>query len=397
MTAILRRIGFACLLAAAAAQGSAQSLAPADPARTPGWVFTPTLAAAAAWDSNVVLAGVRAPTESDQVTLLTGSADGQYRARHHLVTFGYAGSLEAYRRLTELNSFDQRLRVDTRHEVARRVTLALHNGLARVPTTDYVELSGVPFLRTGSLMDDARATLTVTVGPHTSIGGGYAFEWVRFDESSPFAAFLKGGQSHTAFGNLSHQVEKRVWVGAVVSLRRALVAQGGGEFDIFETSGTVRYQPAATLTVSGSLGVSRLNDHLRHTSQLGPVWSVSADRQMERASLHAAYVRSYVPSFGLGGTLQNQELSADVRMPFAKNRLYWQAGLSWRRNEPITPGEQSLKSLWLQVSGGYSVLRWLRLEAYYWRTQQDSELRGGRVDRDRIGVQVITSTPMRLK
>jgi hypothetical protein len=84
-------------------------------------------------------------------------------------------------------------------------------------------------------------------------------------------------------------------------------------------------------------------------------------------------------------------------MPFARNRLYWQAGLSWRRNEPLTPGAPSLQSLWLQTSAGYSFERWLRLEAYYWRSQQDSQLSGGRVDRNRVGVQVVTAAPMRFR
>ena len=93
----------------------------------------------------------------------------------------------------------------------------------------------------------------------------------------------------------------------------------------------------------------------------------------------------------------NQELNAAVHMPVAKNRAYVQLGLSYRRNEPLTPGELDLKSLWLQTTAGYSVLRWFRVEAYYWRTQQDSQQAGGKMNRDRIGVQVVTSLPMRIK
>ncbi len=334
---------------------------------------------------------------SDQVTLLTGTADGQYLGRHNLVSFGYSGWFSAYRQLTELNSFDQRLRVDTRHTLSPHVTLLLHDGFARVPTTDFLELNGVPFLRTGSLMDDARATLSVALSPKTTVSGGYAFEWVKFDASTPYTAFLKGGHAHTGFGELRYQVRKRVSVGSTFSYRQALVAQGGGQFGIADAAATVHVEATETLSIPGSAGFSHLTDSLRHTSQFGPAWSVSATQELKRASVSASYVRSYVPSFGLGGTLQNQEFDANYTMPFLKNRLYAQAGVSWRRNEPLTVGEQSLKSLWITASGGYAIERWLRLEAYYSRTQQDSQLRGGRVDRDRIGIQVVTSAPMRLK
>lgn len=398
MISALRLIGAAWMAGQLlAATAGAQTIAPADPVRTPGWVFTPSVAASTAWDDNVVLAGRQVPTASDQVTLLSGTADGQYKARHSEVSFGYNGSLSAYRQLTELNSFDQHLRLDSKHQLSPHVSLQLHEGFSKVPTTDYVELEGLPFLRAGSLMDDVRATLSVAVAPHTTVAGGYAFEWVKFDTSTAYTQFLKGGHSNTLFASVTQQVAKQLSIGGTFSFRRADIAQGGGQFDISETAATLKYQASETLTLSASGGFSRLGDSVRRTSQFGPVWGVSATQQLRRASVSGSYVRSYVPSFGLGGTLQNQEFDFNFTMPFAKNRLYWTAGTSWRRNEPLTPGDQSLKSLWLETTGGYSIRRWLRLEAYFWRTQQDSQLPGGRVDRDRVGIQIITSAPMRLK
>jgi hypothetical protein len=120
-------------------------------------------------------------------------------------------------------------------------------------------------------------------------------------------------------------------------------------------------------------------------------------QRLDRVTVSGSYARSYVPSFGLGGTLQNQELDASLHMPLARNRIYWESGFSWRRNQPLPPSEQALKSLWFQNWVGYSVQRWLRIEGYYWRSQQDSEFAGGRVDRDRIGIQLVTTMPMRIQ
>lgn len=384
------------LIAVGAVPAAAQTLAPADPARTPGWVFTPSFGLSTAWDDNVVLAGVNAPTVADQITLLTGTADGQYTGRHNAISFGYSGAFSAYRQSNQLDSYDQRLRVESRHALSRRVALSLRTGLSVVPTTDMLQLSGIPFFRTGSTQQDLRAETSVEVARHTSITGGYGFEWVAFDQVPLFAQFLKGGKAHSVFGGLTHQLSDRWVVGASVSERRAIVDAGGGNFGITDTAGTVSYRATEALALSGSLGVSRLTDSIRQTSQVGPAWSIAARQRFQRSTATVSYARSYVPSFGLGGTLQNQQFDAGFQMPVASNRVFWQAGLSWRRNEPLTPGA-ALKTVWLQTSVGYSLRRWLRLEGYYSRTQQDSQLAGGRVDRNRFGIQVVTSAPVRFK
>jgi len=108
-------------------------------------------------------------------------------------------------------------------------------------------------------------------------------------------------------------------------------------------------------------------------------------------------LRSFVPSFGIGGTVQNEEFNAGLTVPAARNRLYWRGGLSWRQNESLTPGVAPLRSLWLETSIGYSLQRWLRVEGYYSRDRQDSQLAGGRVDRNRVGVQIVSVTSMRLR
>ena len=385
------------IVAAGPLPALAQLRTTADPGQTPGWTITPTFVLSNAWDDNVILAGEGAETSGDGITILTPILDAQYRARYHWLAFGYTGSFSAYHDLSELNTFDQQLRVDTRHLLSKRVTLQLHDGFASVPTTEGIFLSGIPFLRTGSRLNDFGARVSVALDAHTTLTGGYSFQWVAFDKDAPFAEFLHGGQAHGFDGSLRRQVAKRITVGGDFSYRRALVSDDAGRFDILDGAGFVSIQATRTLTLSGGLGFSRLKDFQELTSQTGPSWNVNLVQRIERATLSAGYVRSYVPSFGLGGTIQNEELNADVHMPVAKNRAYVQVGLSWRRNEPLTPGELDLKSLWFQTTAGYSVMRWLRLEGYYWRSQQDSQVAGGRMNRNRIGVQAVTSLPMRIK
>ena len=129
--------------------------------------------------------------------------------------------------------------------------------------------------------------------------------------------------------------------------------------------GYLSYQVTKTLAISGGFGFSHLTDFQEQTSQTGPSWNVSVVQRVQRATLSAGYIRSYVPSFGLGGTVQNQELDADVPCRSPRTAPTSRSGCPGARNEPLTPGELDLRSLWFQTSAGYSVHRWLRVEAYY--------------------------------
>jgi hypothetical protein len=376
---------------------AAQTFREADPGRTPGWVFTPTFVFSVAHDDNVTLAGHQAPTASDTLTVLTPVTDVQYRGRHNWIGAGYDGSWSVYHTLDQLNAYDQNLRFDSRHDLNRRVALLFHEQYSLHPTTDVVELLGVPFLRTGSRLNDARGEIKVLAARHTSISASYSHELVKFEENPEFAQFLHGGHAHAISGGLDQQLSPRFTLGAHYNFRRAIVADEGGQFDMMDGSGTFSYEATPSTTVSGSLGIARLTDTKSLTTKTGPSWSASVEQRLARATASAAYVRSYVPSFGLGGMLQNQEFTANVRMPLSRNRLYWQGGLAWRRNEPVTTAELPLKSLWFQTWVGYAVERWLRIEGYYWRSQQDSQAPGGRVDRDRVGIQLVTARPMRIQ
>jgi len=386
----------ALVLGALVSPAAGQLRAAADPGQTPGWTMTPTFVVSTGWDDNVILAGEGAETAGDGISIFTPTFDAQYLGRHNWIGLGYTGSFSAYYDLTELNTYDQRLRVDTRHQLSRRVTLLLRDNFAAVPTTEGLFLSGVPFVRTGSKLNDLGTQVILALDEHMTLSGGYSFEWVEFDRDAPNSEFLHGGRTHVADASLRRRVARRVTIGADGSYRRALITDGG-RVDIFDAQGYLSFQVTKALSISGGAGFSRLRDFQRRETRTGPAWNISLVQRVERVTASLGYVRSYVPAFGIGGTVQNQELTADVHMPIARNRAYVQLGLSYRRNQPLTPGEPDLKSLWFQSTIGYSVLRWFRLEGYYWRTQQDSQQAGGRVNRDRIGVQAVTSLPMRIK
>jgi hypothetical protein len=126
-------------------------------------------------------------------------------------------------------------------------------------------------------------------------------------------------------------------------------------------------------------------------------WRLGVDRSNRDAIYSVAYFRSFVPSFGFGGTIQNQELSGSVRAPFARRRAYWVGGLAWRINQPVTPGESELHTVWLQTSVGYVLNRRLQLEGFYTDSVQETGGPAGRLNRNQIGIQLVTASPMRVR
>jgi hypothetical protein len=55
-----------------------------------------------------------------------------------------------------------------------------------------------------------------------------------------------------------------------------------------------------------------------------------------------------------------------------------------------------LDSYWTQVHAGYAVARWLRMEGFVAITQQYSSAQGD-VQRTRVGIQFVTSKPVRIQ
>jgi hypothetical protein len=84
-------------------------------------------------------------------------------------------------------------------------------------------------------------------------------------------------------------------------------------------------------------------------------------------------------------------------MPLSKNRLYVQGSAAWRRSDPFVVNELQLDTIWIRSTLGYSAARWLRIEGFHAFTRQDSQVTGGEINRQRAGVQVVISQPMRIQ
>lgn len=380
-----------------AQRGAAQDEPELNPWDIPGWSFVPGLTLSLTYDSNVALASAPADTGRTQGDrLLVAQPFGQLRYLGPRTDFstGYGGYLRRYGTYDALNGFDQRGYLALRHLATRRLTVFVRDTYADVPTTDEVELNGIPFSRTGSRYNAFAGGLQARLTKFTDLSLRYDQTWVRFDRQD---TLLTGGVVNGVTADLSRRISERTTVGAEYGVRFADLNDGTRNITFQDAGGTVQHALTAYTSVSLGAGLSYLSDGFRDETRTGPYVRAGILRKTERATIGATFERMFVPSFGFGGSNRSEELRGFVQMPLSRNRTYIQGSAAWRRSDPFVASELKLNTYWIRSTVGYAVARWARLEGFYAFTRQDSQVTGGEVNRHRTGIQVVISQPMRIR
>ena len=122
---------------------------------------------------------------------------------------------------------------------------------------------------------------------------------------------------------LIQHLTDRLKVGGEGSYRFANMDVGAGRHLQFVDVGrTIAYVLGEFTTVSAAGGMSHLDDQLRNITRSGPYVRASISHTAERAVFGASYERSFVPSFGFGGTTRSQQMIGWVNLPPIGRRLY---------------------------------------------------------------------------
>ena len=181
-------------------------------------------------------------TPGDFLNVLNPRADIGFHGRRGQFDVNYDGAILLYHDLSTLNSYDQRAAASARRRISPQVTLFVRNSFALVPTTQTVELVGVPFLRTGSTVDDLQSGVEAVLGKHTTMAATYAFQWVRFDSDPIFAAQLHGGYSNGGSLSLRRSLSSRSAVVVDASFQHALVTETNETFVVQNVIGGIHHQ-----------------------------------------------------------------------------------------------------------------------------------------------------------
>lgn len=364
--------------------------------RVPGWSFTPGIVFGALYDSNVAISSpdVERKTASDKLFRVEPFGQLEFFSPRTTFNAGYRGSLRRYVELGDLDGVDHRAFLSWRERVTRRVTLFASNEYSRVPTTDMLELNGVPFQRSGARHNALAAGIAARLSKKTDFGARYEMTWVDFVRKNPA---LTGGVVNGVQTDLTYRLTDRASAGAEYGVRWADLNQGTKQTLFQDAGGVVRYRASEHTTVDLGAGIAHLVDHARNLTRTGPYVKAGLTHRAERATLGADYRRRFVPSVAFGGANQSQEVNGYIQMPLGRNRLYVQESASWRRTDPLVATELALNSIVLQSTLGYAVQRWFRIEGYHAFSTQDNQIEAGKISRHVAGVQFVVSEPMRIR
>ena len=362
----------------------------------PGWTFTPGVTFGWLHDSNVAVtsAPFAGSTASDNLFQMEPFGSLEYYSPRTNFSTNYQGYVRRYVTLDELNSLEQHANVSLRHRLTRRYTLFVSDAYLISPTTDQVELNGVPFQRNGSRYDAASAGLEARVSRTVTAVVRYEFTWVDFERQD---ALLNGGFVNGVNAQATKALTPRSSLGGEYSVRFANLDSGTRQLSFQNAGAVYRYQAGEQTQVEGAVGVAHLIDKSNAVSRSGLYVRAGLSHRLDRATLGINYERSYVPSFAFGGTNQSQETRGFVMMPLSRNRIYLEESAAWRRTDPLLAQELPLDSIWLHTTVGYAVQRWLRIEGYHAFSRQDVRLNNGQVNRNVIGVQFVVARPVRIE
>jgi hypothetical protein len=387
------------------ARATSAQPAPWQPERlTEGWTFTPSIVVGGLWDSNVTVRNQGDPFIQEYVGLISPRGEMNFNGRHTRFNVGYSGALEAYRRFQELNNYEQRGRLSLRQTLSPRLTFETRGSYAVTPTTDRLEIGTLPFLDIGSTVAEIGGTLQYRPARHTHLTGDYRVTRVMFDrQQQPLQAFLNGGHAQTPSVDLTQELSARVSVGGEWSYTHAILEANDlttdNTFNVQNVLGHVSYRLSKTTIVSGAAGGSNLNVATTGLSLWGPAFKAGIEHTRERLRVSARYSRAFVPSFSFGGLTGNQDVAVSATAPLTRGgRLTLSGSTSFTRTEPVKElglGFQ-LDSVWYSGAIGYQIAPWLRTEGFVSSMHQTSTARGD-IDRTRVGIQFVSSKPLRIE
>jgi hypothetical protein len=270
------------------------------------------------------------------------------------------------------------------------------------PTTDQLELEGIPFTRVGSQMVTSTGGFTFGISRRAVLKTEYMFQWVNFDreaEGQPDFRFLQGGHAHSPTAEFEYALSSRVKLGGVYVYRYMVIDAGQEMIGSHRAQGTVQVELGPTTTVRGRAGLDYLSLLDTTETKDGPSYGAGITQRFREVSIDGSYERAFMPSFGFGGLTAFRTLRAGVTVPLAPGgRVVASGGFSYRRTDPVVLRDVlvELDSYWTYASVGYFVARWLRMEGFLGMNQQFSSAQGN-VQRTRVGVQFVTSKPLRIQ
>ena len=369
---------------------------------TPGWTFTPGAALGGSWDSDIQV-GDDSVTDAlfkKWVGIANPYAELDYNGRHSHVNFGYSGSFEKYWSHELL--WEQRGKAGVHRILSPRVDVSANASYAAVPTTDRLQLvnGSVPFAQVNSRWIDAGGGIGWQTSPRINVFGNYRFERVALDEPPNSAEFftLRDGYSHEPSLGFTRDFTSRLAIGATARFRRDHVGEGE-DFDVRTLTGEFTYRWNAATSISGGGGASQLYTvSLGEIESTSPTYHAGFERRLRTFSLGAHYSYGFEQLYGIGTLAKTDTFSGNAFVPLGDRLYYLNVTAAYTRNTPIRDLGigLDLQTVWTDATVGRQLAPRLRAEAYISMAHQDAIGRESS-SRVRVGIQIVTSKPLRIQ
>jgi hypothetical protein len=392
---------FTLLMVAGALLGRAEAQsAPWQQERlTPGWTFTPGAAVGGLWDSNVTVRNQGSTPVSEWVGAVSPRGELDFNGRHSRVSGSYSGTLHAYRTLEALTRYDQRVRASARHQPTARLSLQSQFAATLTPTTEDLEISGLPYVRLGSRLYTSRGGAVYTASDRTSLAVDYTAQRVSFERAAVVDFHdLRGGSSHGGSVGLTRRLDRRLSTGGSWQYIRSQLTDSDVTAHMQRIQGEIGWQLAPSTSVAGSAGIAHLRVPSVDASQVGPAFGAAINHVKGRLRLTARYEQAFSATYAFGSAISHRTASASAYLPLMRGRMFVSGSAGVHRSTPTAGAVDviTLDSVLASTTVGFHASRWLRVEGFYLASFQDSSARG-HYDRSRIGFQLVTSKPLRIQ
>src|SRR5215204_5117333 len=246
----------------------------------PGLTFTPMIGFAETYDDNISLfgQGTAAEQNDDYISTIFPAAELHYGGKHTAVDLGYTGSFLNYNTFSVLNRWDQRAKFEVKRQETARVKWGGRASVAAMPTTDLVDLGGIPFRHTGTKTAEARGGADYALNAKNSLSLYLNYQAVSFDRPEEVRDFLRGGRVFESMTTWRRKMSGRMALGADYSFRRALVVDDPEPFNIQTTEAAIDYDLSPAWSFSGAAGIVYLQATQLTSSQTGPAWRLRIER-----------------------------------------------------------------------------------------------------------------------
>jgi hypothetical protein len=282
--------------------------------------------------------------------------------------------------------------------VSSRLTLETRHSAIATPTTEDLEVNGLPYVRLGSQMYTGRAGGTYSLSDRTRMTAETTAQWIRFENSS-IDGFnhLRGGHSQGVGSSLMHRIDSRLSGGASWQYVRSELSGSDVTSHIQRAQGEVGYVLGPSTSIAGSAGISHLRVPEIGASEVGPAFGAGIEHHEGGVRLTARYEQAFAATYSFGSAISHRALSGSVYVPLMRGRMFASGSGAIRRASPAeeTLDVITLDSVVTTATLGFYATRWLRMEGFYIGTFQDSSARGT-YNRSRIGIQFVSSKPMRI-